>query len=158
GRAPVVEPGGEALPRAQAVLRRARAGGRPRVSEPSGRFRGAAADAGLGVLAAALVAPLWVMPLGASLWLAEFGAGWVTDAGFSSLLERARLFPQSVLYSFIVASVRAAAGASETALRLPSLVAMLLAIYGVFKLGEALFDRSTGFCAAAAFLVFPQVE
>ena len=158
GRTPVVEPPGEALPRAEAPLRCARAGGRRRVNAESVRARIAPADLGLGILAAVLVVRLWIMPLGSSLGLDEFGSWWVTDAGFGEILQRARLFPQSVPYAFLVAAVRAAAGASETALRMPSLLAMLAAIFGVFRLGEALFDRSTGFCAAAAFLVFPQIE
>jgi len=128
------------------------------VSDGVPRPRLAPADVGLAILAAILVARLWAMPLGSSLWLDEFGTWWVTDGGVARVLERARLFPQSVPYGWLIAAARSVLGASEVALRLPSLIAMLAAAFAVLGLGRALFDRSTGLCAAAAFLVFPQIE
>lgn len=112
----------------------------------------------LALLAFGAVVRLWVMPLGTSLWLDEFGTAWVTGASLSDLFARARLFPQSLPYAALVWITRAALGSSEIALRLPSLAAMLAAIWCLCRLGRELFDRETGWLAAGVFLLFPQIE
>ena len=76
-----------------------------------------------GGLILAAVARLWIMPLGSSLGLDEFGTWWVTNGRFDEILARARLFPQSVLYAAVLWLTRALAGPGEIALRLPSLLA-----------------------------------
>jgi mannosyltransferase len=108
-------------------------------------------------LACAVVARLWVMPLPSSLWLDEFGPVWVTSGSFGAVLERARVFPQSLPYAGIVWLTRAALGSSEIALRIPSLLAMLAAMYCLYRLGRELFDRETGLLAAGILLLFPQI-
>lgn len=112
----------------------------------------------LGVLAGAVVIRLWVLPLGSSLWLDECGTAWVTAGRFGEILERARLFPQSLPYAAIVWGMRALFGSSEIVLRLPSLLAMLAAAWCLFRLGRALVDRETGLLAAGIFLLFPEIE
>lgn len=114
--------------------------------------------AALGVTAALVVLRLWIMPLPSSLWLDEFGTVWVTDGGLGRVVERARLFPQSVPYGALVAVVRGAAGTSEWALRLPSLAAMLAAALLVGRLGRACFGGAAGLLSAGIFLLFPAVE
>ena len=76
----------------------------------------------------------------------------------AEILERARLFPQSVPYAAIVCLTRAALGSSEAALRLPSLLAMAAAAHFAYRLGRDLFDRETGWITAGVFLLSPQVE
>ncbi|MFY9551331.1 MAG: glycosyltransferase family 39 protein [Thermoanaerobaculia bacterium] len=100
---------------------------------------------------------LWVMPLGSSLSLDEFGTWWVTNGRFDEILSRARLFPQSVPYAAAVWLARALGGSSEIALRLPSLLAAGLAVYCLYRLGLELFDRNTGLLAAGIFVGFPQI-
>ncbi len=109
-------------------------------------------------LAAAVIARLWIMPLWSSLWLDEFGTAWVTSGRWDGLVERARLFPQSLPYAAIVEASRGVVGASEAALRWPSLLAMLAAAVAVVALGRALFDRRAGRAAGIVFLLFPAVE
>ncbi len=111
----------------------------------------------LGGLGLAAVARLWIMPLGSSLSLDEFGTWWVTDGGFGQILARARIFPQSVLYAGIIGLTRAVAGPSELALRLPSLAAALLAAFCLYRLGNELFDGDAGLLAVAIFVGVPQV-
>ena len=115
----------------------------------------AAAAAALGL---AVIVRLWAMPLSSSLWLDEFGTVWVTDGGFAQILERARLFPQSIPYAGIVAATRAGLGSSEAALRLPSLLAMLAAVWALFRTVRGLLGTSLGFLAAGVFLLFPPIE
>jgi hypothetical protein len=112
----------------------------------------------LGLLACAVVVRLWAMPLPSSFWLDEFGTAWVTGGTLGEVLERARLFPQSLPYSAIVWAARRLFGSSEVALRAPSLVAMLAATWLVYRLGRELFDRESGLLAAGVFLLFPQIE
>jgi len=111
----------------------------------------------LGVLVAAVVVRLWILPLGSSLSLDEFGTWWASDAAFGDILWRARLFPQSLLYSAVVWLTRAVGGSSEVVLRLPSLAAASLAAYWLFRLGRELFDRETGLLAAGVFVAVPQI-
>lgn len=115
----------------------------------------------LAVLATAallVVARLWAMPLAASLWLDEFGTVWVTDAGLSRVVERARFFPQSIPYAALVAIARGAFGSSEIVLRVPSLLAMLAAAWLVARLARACFGAEAGLLAGGAFLLFPAIE
>ena len=109
-------------------------------------------------LAAAVIVRLWIMPLWSSLWLDEFGTAWVTSGRWDQLVERARLFPQSLPYAAIVEASRSLFGSSEAALRWPSLLAMLAAAAAVVALGRELFDRRAGRAAGAVFLLFPAVE
>ncbi len=114
-----------------------------------------------GVLAAAaalVLARLWAMPLAASLWLDEFGTVWVTGGGLSGVVERTRLFPQSIPYAAVVAVARSGFGSTELCLRLPSFLAMLAAALLVARLGRACFGAGAGGLAAGAFLLFPGVE
>jgi len=117
-----------------------------------------AASAVLAAAAVLVVARLWAMPLTASLWLDEFGTVWVTNGGPARVVERARLFPQSIPYAALVAVVRNAFGSSELALRMPSLLAMLGAALLVARLGRACFGAETAGLAAGAFLLFPGIE
>jgi hypothetical protein len=110
-----------------------------------------------GALGAAVVTRLWIAPLSSSLWLDELGTWWVTHGRFTDILPRARLFPQSLPYAAIVWLTRAVAGAGEAALRMPSIVAGLLAAWIVYALGRELFDRETGLLAAGIFVAFPPI-
>ena len=111
----------------------------------------------LGGLVAGVIVRLWILPLSSSLSLDEFGTWWVTNSRFGEILSRARLFPQSVAYAAIVWWTRAAGGSSEAVLRLPSLLALGLAAYVLYRLGRELFDRETGLLAAGIFVGVPQI-
>jgi mannosyltransferase len=110
------------------------------------------------VAAGLVVLRLWIMPLPSSLWLDEFGTVWVTDGGAGRVLERARLFPQSVPYAALVATVRRGFGSSEVAVRLPSLAAMLAAAFLVLRLGRRSFGSEASWLAVGVFLLFPGIE
>lgn len=127
------------------------------LAEAPNRVERAATAAAI-VLGLAVVARLWAMPLPSSLWLDEFGTVWVTDAGLGQILERSRLFPQSIPYAAVVAGTRAVLGSSEAALRLPSLLAMLVAVRVLFRMVRDSLGRSAGLLAAGTWLLFPQVE
>jgi len=95
---------------------------------------------------------LWFPPLGSSLWLDETSTYWVIRDGFLATLERGhRYSPSGTLYLAILYFVKAVAGSSEIALRLPSVVALLLAVVLLARLGSRLVDRETGLLAALIF-------
>ncbi len=98
---------------------------------------------------------LWLMPLDSSLWLDEIGTYWVTNARFTEIVPRAKLFLQSVPYAAIVWMVRALGGSSEIVLRLPSLLAAGLAVWLLYRLGLEFFDRETAFLAIGIFVGLP---
>jgi Dolichyl-phosphate-mannose-protein mannosyltransferase len=100
---------------------------------------------------------LWLMPLGSSLWLDEIGTYWVTNARFTEIVPRAKLFPQSVPYAAIVWMVRALGGNSEIVLRLPSVLAAGLAVWVLYRLGLEFFDRETAFLAIGIFVALPSI-
>ena len=112
----------------------------------------------VGLLAAAVILRLWVMRLGSSLWLDEFGTTWITSGPFAQIVPKARLFPQSIPYAALIRLVRNLTGSSEPSLRWPSLVAMLAAAGLVLCLGRRLVGPVAGVAAAALFVTFPQVE
>jgi 4-amino-4-deoxy-L-arabinose transferase-like glycosyltransferase len=127
----------------------------PAAAEPAGARGGNAAVA---LLAAAVIVRLWVMPLWSSLWLDEFGTTWITSTPLSEIVEKARLFPQSIPYAALVRLTRTVTGSSEASLRWPSLLAMLGAAGIVVCLGRRLFGRAAGVAAGAIFVTIPQVE
>ncbi len=108
----------------------------------------------LGGIALAGLVRLWIVPLGSSLSLDEFGTWWASDGGLGEILSRARIFPQSVPYVAIVWLERALGGSGEISLRLPSLLAAVLSAYLLYRLGAELVDRETGLLAAGIFVGF----
>lgn len=111
----------------------------------------------LGGLSLAFLVRLWIVPLGSSLSLDEFGTWWASNGGLGEILSRARLFPQSIPYVGVVWLARTLGGSGEIALRLPSLLAAGLAGYCLYRLGMALVDRETGLLAAGIFVGFRQI-
>jgi Dolichyl-phosphate-mannose-protein mannosyltransferase len=127
------------------------------MNETGARGPGTGVRFGLGGLVAAVIARLWILPLGSSLSLDELGTAWVTSGSFGDILARARLFPQSLPYMAIVWLARRVGGSSEVVLRFPSLLAAGLAAYWLYRLGQELFDRQTGLLAGGIFVAVPQV-
>lgn len=91
----------------------------------------------------------WLPRLPGSLWVDETTTAWTVGGSFGQMLDRSVEFQSMPPTYFIVAWVaRQAGGSSEIALRLPSIVAMGLATYAIYRLGRRLFDAETGLIAA----------
>src|SRR5438034_10877381 len=88
-----------------------------------------------------------------SLWLDETVTYWVVKDG--DLLEAMRKTvdfpPQSLAYTPIAWVAVKVGGASEIALRLPSLAAVAFATYLLYRLAVRLLHREAGFIAALLF-------
>jgi len=105
------------------------------------------------VYPAALVASLsiWFLALRAPLWLDETLAYWQVSGGFAKVWTRSQLMPSSIGYLYILWLAKSTLGSSEMALKIPSLLAMLGAVYFLFRSARELFDQETAFIACIFF-------
>jgi len=95
---------------------------------------------------------LWLLPLRTGLWQDETGTFWAIQGGFAEVIHRTLLWPaQTLLYTLIDWAVVKLGGSSELVMRLPSVVAMLLGAYLLYRLGVRLMSTDA---ARAATLVF----
>jgi mannosyltransferase len=125
-------------------------GSRPGIpSDPkkTGRF--------FGILLAIAVFDLWILPIRSSFWLDETGTFWVIKDGVGNLLHRSIDWAgQSPLYYLTAWLALAIGGQREWALRLPSLMALIIAAWLLYKLAARLFDpesaRLTLLCFACS--------
>jgi uncharacterized membrane protein len=106
------------------------------------------------LLVVATATLLWLPPLDSSLWLDEIDTYFtIKDGVFASIQRNLLAHPQcSTLYNVIMALVVGIFGSSETALRLPSLLATVVAAVYLFRIGARLVDRETGLLACVVFV------
>lgn len=106
-------------------------------------------------IALAVSITIWLLPIHAPLFLDETGAYWQISAGLSHIWARQYItFPA---YSYILWLFSKILGTSETALRIPSFLAMLGAAYLFYRIARELFDRDTAFLATILFCIHPIV-
>jgi len=99
----------------------------------------------------------WFIAIRAPLWLDETISVWQIDAGFSQILSRqgGLSFPA---YPFILWFSSKLFGKSEIGLRIPEILAMLAAVYLLYRAARELFDRDdVAIIAAVVFTVHPLV-
>jgi len=102
-------------------------------------------------------AVLWLRPIASSFWEDELVTWWVIDGSFREMLHRSyALQGQSALYYPLAWLVRHV-GDKEWVLRLPSVVAMVVAVYLLFRLATRLLDRELGRVAVLAFVLWPGI-
>ena len=106
---------------------------------------------GLGLLFAICVARLWLMALPSSFWVDEMVTAFVVERPHDPSLAVAPQVPASIYYWLPRLAV-AAGGASEAVYRVPSLVAMLAAMWIVARLAARLIHPEAGWFAAFACL------
>jgi uncharacterized membrane protein len=100
---------------------------------------------------------LWLRPITSSLWLDELVTWWVVKDSLGDALHRAYAYQgQSIIYYPMEWLVRHA-GHAEWFLRLPSLLAMGLAAYLLYRLSLRLADRETARLSVLVFAVWPDV-
>jgi mannosyltransferase len=107
----------------------------------------------LGAIGISIVV-LWLPYLRSSFWLDETGTAWIVSGSLGQTISRSAgpgLAGQSPLYYVLVWIARAIFGSSETALRLPSLVAATLTVWVVYRIGVNLFNRTAAALAAVTF-------
>jgi len=104
---------------------------------------------------AALLAALsiWTLALRAPLWLDETLAYWQVNGGFAKVWSRSALMPSSIGYLYTLWAAKSILGSSEIALKIPSLFALLAAVYFLFRSARELYGRETAFLAAIFFAI-----
>lgn len=104
-------------------------------------------------LLTALVAVIcWVIPARSSLWLDETGTYWAAKDGIREAVQRALFFSGgSPAYYLLAWPAVKLGGGSEIAMRFPSMLAMGLAVWLLYRLGARLIDPGTGAVAAVVF-------
>lgn len=106
-------------------------------------------------LGIAVSVSVWFIAVHAPLWLDETGSFWVIKKGLSQITHRLILsFPA---YFYILWFSTKIIGTSEIALRVPSILAMLGAVYLLYLAARELFERDVAFIAAIIFCLHPIV-
>ncbi len=98
----------------------------------------------------------WLIAIRAPLWLDETVSFFHIKAGFSGILPR-QGWPAVPVYSYVLWLWTKVAGTGEIALRIPSILAMLGAVYLLYRAAGELFDRDVAMIAAVIFCLHPFV-
>lgn len=94
---------------------------------------------------------IWFLAIRAPLWLDETLAYWQVSGGFAKVWSRSALMPSSIGYLYTLWFVKSTFGSSEIALKIPSTLAMLGAVYFLFRGARELYDQETAFLACIFF-------
>ena len=102
--------------------------------------------------------PLWLFPARASLWLDETMTYWVISKGIGEAVSRALFWSgESPFYYVIAWLAKTISNSNGFVMRAPSLLAMGIAAYLVYRIGERLVDREAGLLAALFFVCSEEV-
>ncbi len=94
---------------------------------------------------------IWFLAIRAPLWLDETLSYWQVSGGFWKIWTRSAQMPSSIGYLYTLWFAKSIFGSREIALKIPSTMAMLGAVYFLFRAASELFDREFGFLACIFF-------
>src|ERR1035438_434947 len=97
----------------------------------------------------------WFIAVRAPLRSDELGTYWQIKEGFSEIWARHFLTLSSPEHAYILWFSTKIFGRSEAALRIPSILAMLGAVYVLYLAARELFDRDVAIIAAVIFCLHP---
>ena len=100
-------------------------------------------------------AVLALLPIGSAFWLDETGSYWLIRGGFADIARRCTVLPQSMLYTALLWGIDQIAGHSEIVFRVPSALAIIAAVYLLYRLAREEFGREAALAAAALFASAP---
>ena len=100
---------------------------------------------------------IWLLALRAPLWLDETLAYWQVSGGFWRIWSRSELMPSSIGYLYTLWAAKSILGSQEIALKIPSTLAMLGALYFLFRSARELFDQDLAFLVCIFFALEPNV-
>jgi uncharacterized membrane protein len=100
---------------------------------------------------------IWFLAIRAPLWLDEALAYWQVNGGFWKIWSRSAQMPSSIGYLYTLWLAKSILGRSEIALKIPSMLAMLCAVYFLFRVARELSDKETAFLACIFFALTPNV-
>ncbi len=108
-------------------------------------------------LALTLAISTWFLAIRAPLWLDETVSFFVIKGGFSEILSR-QGWPGVPAYPYILWLWVKAVGTGELALRISSVLAMLGAVYLLYRSARELFDSDVAVIAAIVFCLHPIIN
>lgn len=94
---------------------------------------------------------LWFLAYRAPLWLDETVSYWEINGGFGQIWSRTISGLSFPAYLYVLWVTRAILGNSEAALRLPSVIAMLAAVYVLYRIAREFFDGGTALLVCTLF-------
>ena len=108
-------------------------------------------------LAAALLGSIlvWFVPIRTALWLDETITYWQISGGFLQIWNRKGLFFPA--YDYILWAWKSVFGASEVAMRIPSVLAMLAAVYVLYRIAREFFELNVATLACLVFCLHPYI-
>jgi hypothetical protein len=106
------------------------------------------------LFAAALIRG-WLMPLKSGFGLDETGTYYIVSGNWHQFLDRMAVCIQSPLYCGVLWLVYHGVGSSEWVLRMPSVLAMALAAFLLYRLAARLIHPAAGLAAALIFTALP---
>ena len=100
---------------------------------------------------------IWFIAVRAPLWLDETVSYWSISGGFRQIWARSVESLSFPAYFYMLWLTDAVFGGKEFVLRIPSILAMLGAVYLLYRAARELFDRDAAIIAAVVFCVHPIV-
>ncbi len=94
---------------------------------------------------------MWFLAIRAPLWLDETLAYWQVSGGLGKVWSRSALMPSSIGYLYTLWFAKSILGSQEIALKIPSTLAMLGAVYFLFRSARELYDQETAYLASIFF-------
>lgn len=103
-------------------------------------------------LSGILVVICWLLPTRDSLWLDETGTYWIVKDSLRSVFDRSYYWSNFSPYYLVAWLAVHLGGQNEVVIRLPSIIAMFVAAFFVYRIGTRLGDEETGLLAVAVFV------
>lgn len=124
-----------------------------RNSGPTADLQGDASVAAKLIYSLALLASIsiWFLAIRAPLWLDETLSYWQVSGGFGKIWSRSAQMPSSIGYLYTLWAAKSVLGSSEIALKIPSTIALLVAVYFFFRVTSELFGPEVAFLTCIFF-------
>jgi 4-amino-4-deoxy-L-arabinose transferase-like glycosyltransferase len=103
-------------------------------------------------LIATVIVICWLLPTRDSLWLDETGTYWIVKDSIRSVFERSYYWSNFSPYYLVAWPAVHLGGQNEIVIRLPSIIAMSVATFFVYRIGTRVCEEETGLLAAAVFV------
>jgi hypothetical protein len=109
-------------------------------------------------LALLLAAVRVILILPSHFWLDETMTFWHTGGGMAQLVARCTQFPLSILYGVLILAIRSLGARAEWAFRLPSVIAVGVAAFVLFRMARSLWGNTAAWLSLAMFVSLPGVS
>jgi uncharacterized membrane protein len=101
---------------------------------------------------------IWLRPIGSSFWLDELVTWWVVKDGLGDTIHRSLAYQSQSPFYFSIAWLTRHVSSTELVMRLPSLVASVLAAFVLYRLALRWGDAEFGRLAVFAFATWSGID